>query len=291
MQQRSRQIAPALAAFLLLLAGCATPQVYRQISATPRVLGPLSLFEHANGSGAVSIRVIDKRSRRVQSFSDAQADFNGVLFRLSNGTKLKGGFRLLSVSSTGSVFTGIFQGIPSDVASNYFLSVGLFKGVASASWPQDPGYQDVARKVGEGGSGNFSVAPGSTTVVTVTINAVGNLTFDSQNTVIDQVNPIFQQGDNTVTVDTQVNKLKDPDIDTLNLYVLDASGSSTYSTVTATGTAIPVSSFTASMSFPIPGSVGNYMVCVEGASGSYVQSRRYRTFAVEQAASISVNLN
>lgn len=290
MQHPFRQMIPALAATLVLLAGCATPNVLRQVSSTPRALGPISLFEHANGTGAVSIRIIDKRARSIQSFADA-AGFDSAYFRLSNATKLKGGFRLLSVGATESVFTGLFQGIPSDVASNYFLSVGLFKGVASASWPQDPGYQDVSRKVGEGGSPNFSVAPGSTTVVTVTINAVGNLSFDSQNTVIDQITPIFQQGDNTVTVDTQVNKVKDPDIDTLNLYVLDASGSSTYSVVTATGDTIPVSTLTASMSFPIPGSVGNYLVCVEGASGSYVQSRRYRTFAVEQAASISVNLN
>lgn len=286
----TRHLLPALCALALVgLSGCTTPAVLSRVAVPSRPSADLTFFEQGDARGAVTIRIIDRRPRAVQGFAEADPTFNGVLFRLSNASKLKAP-QILAVPANGNVYAAAFTGIPSDAASNYFLTVGLFRNVTNAASPSDPGYADVSNKAGEGGSVGFSVAPGTTTTVTVTINAVGQLSLDSQSKVIDAVSPVFVQGEAGAFVDTHINQGNTPQADALQVHVLDVTGTSTFSTTVVPRGSWPVSG-SSTVSFPVPAGFGNYQLLVEAATGSAILSRRFALFSVEQPATISVSLN
>lgn len=278
----------------VVLLGCVSPVLTDPASGMrpvepKRQLGEFTFFEHPSGSGAVSIRVVDERPRRIQDLADADPSYNGVLFRLSNPNRLKSN-RVLALPANGSDYAAVFTNVPSDSGTNYFLTVGLYRNIQSPGLATDPGYANPSNKAGEGGSERFLVTPGQTTTVTVRINAVGNLVLDSMSTLIDPANPVLLAGEPTAWINTNVNALKSPLAQVLNMYVLDNAGTATISTRTLAKETWPASPLTATLSLPVPGQSGNYRLCLEEASGSEVLSRRYKLFSVEAPATISVSL-
>lgn len=266
----------------MALAGCTAPQ------GEPKTSNELSFFERAEGRGAVTVRLVDEaETRRTQDVADADA-FNGALVQLSNPTKLRQPYTIATAASTGS-FQVAFKNVPSDAGNNYSLRVSLFRNVTQPASLTDPGYVDLANKVGEGISAGFSVAPGSNTTATVKINAVGSGDFYSGQQILNQNAPVFSPAA-TAQVDTRINAIKAPLATLLNLYVMDAARVSTFSTVTVPKGDWPANPLTASVSFTVPLATGNYAVCIDAASGSQLLSRRYRGFGVGTTATASAGV-
>lgn len=88
MQRNWRSKLAALAGFLLLIAGCATPVLQTDRPGTAR-LGSVSLFPNPNGLASISMRVIDQRQGYgTQAFHDVEA-FDKVRISLTSTRVLK----------------------------------------------------------------------------------------------------------------------------------------------------------------------------------------------------------
>lgn len=280
-------LVPGLSALaLLLMAGCTAPQLTHRLFDAPKATGPMNLFGQAGGTGALSIRIIDQRPRRVQSFADADA-FNGVFFRLSNTFKLKAALEVASGSLGPSpTYSAVFPSIPADPGAHYTLSVGLFRNITTPTSAADAGYLDVLNKVGEGASNSISINPGENKSVTIVVNAVGDFLVDSPTINVNSASPVLMSGESPI-VDTKVNQANNPGADTVNVYLTDLSDVLIpASSVSVGNLASPSTVVVNSMALPYVSSTGTYRLVVEAASGSYVLSRRTRDVQIDATASI-----
>lgn len=290
MRQTIAKLAPGLSATtLLLLVGCTAPQLSHRLLDAPRTTGPITMFSQAGGTGAIAIRIVDQRPRKVQSFADADS-FNGVFFRLSNSVKLKSSMEVATGSQGAGnpTYSAVFPAIPADSGSNYSLSVGLFRNISSPSVSTDPGYADLYNKVGEGASNSISISPGENKTITITINAVGDFTIDSSTIHINHASPVLMSGD-TAIVDTLVNTTNNPGVDQVNVFLTDlADAVVPGASISASNIASP-STVVPTFTLPYVASTQNYKLVVEAfntSSGSYLLSRRVRNVSIEATASI-----
>ncbi len=279
-----------LATSILVTAGCATTLAGGALWPSDHRAdrGPIGYFPEANGTSSLTIKIVDQRSRLgIQSIDHADT-YNGVLFKLANSAKLKAP-QLAAVSSQGGAYNMVFSSLPSDSAANYSLVAGLYRNVGTPADSADSAYSDLDAKVGEGASENFSLNPGENKSVTITINAVGQLSFDSTTYVLDSVMPTFLSGDTTITMTSQdLRGDKNPMGAELKAYFVDAASQ----TVAVATASIPPSSDAAiTLNVPtVTGTAGsNYWVFAELATGSTVLSRRSRVVTVEPTASINVD--
>lgn len=292
MRQTIAPLAPGLSAIAaVLLVGCTAPQVTHRLLDAPRPSGQLNLFGQAGGVGALSIRVVDQRPRKTQSFVDADT-FNGVFFRLSNTFKLKTSLQVATASQGvgNPTYSAMFPAIPADSGGHYTLSVGLFRGITTPTDPNDGGYTDFRNKVGEGASGSITINPGQSKNVTIIINAVGDFFVDSPTLVVDSANPVLMSGGQAF-VDTKVNTANNPDTDLVNVYLTTAGdvlvpGAS----VSFANVASPSTVVATSVPLPFVASTDPFKLVVENsrmASGDrIVLSRRTRDVQIEATASI-----
>ncbi|HEY9855801.1 MAG TPA: hypothetical protein V6D05_08710 [Stenomitos sp.] len=287
-------LVPGLSALaLLLLAGCTAPQLTHRLLDAPKLGGQINLFGQAGGTGALSIRIVDQRPRKVQSFADADA-FNAVFFRLSNSVKLKTSLQVATGSQgAGSpTYTAVFPAIPADPSPNYTLSVGLFRNISPGGLanPNDPSYSNLLNKVGEGASTSISVNPGESKNITITINAVGDFQIDSPTININPASPVLMSGDLAI-VDTRVNQSNNPGTDRVSVYLTDLGdalvpgASASFNNLASPSTVV-----CGGLPLPYTPSTSNYKLVVENsrntASGSYLLSRRSRLVTIEATASI-----
>lgn len=292
MRQTIAPLAPGLSAIaLLMLAGCTAPQVTQRLLEAPRPSGQLNLFGQAGGVGALSIRIVDQRPRKTQSFADADA-FNGVFFRLSNTVKLKSSLQVATGSQPvgNPTYSALFPSIPADPGGNYTLTVGLFRNIASPSVATDGGYSDILNKVGEGASTSIVINPGENKNIAIIINAVGDFTIDSPTININPATPFLMSGDQAI-VDTKVNLTNNPGTDRVSVFLTDLSdtlvpgASVSVNNIAGTGSVV-----VNGLPLPYVATTGAFKLVVENArnsaSGSYVLSRRSRNVTIEATASI-----
>lgn len=298
MRQKLAPLAPGLSAlFLLLLAGCTAPQLTHRLLDAPKTSGPLNLFGQAGGTGALSIRIVDQRPRKVQSFADAEA-FSAVFFRLSNSVKLKASIETATDShGAGSpTYTAVFPSIPADPGGNYTLSVGLFRNIATPSATTDPAFGNVLNKVGEGASTSIAINPGEVKNITLVINAVGDFFVDAPILKVNSASPILMSGGQAI-VDTRVNTTNNPGTDRVSVYLTNlADALVPGSSASFNNIASPSTVVCGSLPLPVVSSTTAYKLVVENsrntASGDVVLSRRTRAVTIEATASIgSVTLN
>lgn len=275
----------SLLAFTLSLAGCAGLQT-TEIPLSQGANGaPVNFFESEQGS--VTIRIVDQRPYAVQYLGDADSAYNALLFRLTNTSKLKAPM-LKSVAKSGSTYNLVFDKLPSDSQARYSLVVGLFRNVSTVTDSQDAAFSVLDNKVGEGKSANFTLAPGESKSLTIVINAVGQLYFDSATYVIDSTMPTFLSAASGIVMSANgVTKTRNPEADVLRAYFVNAQGQ----TVSESTASIPLhSSATVSLEVPsVTTAAENYTVFAELASGSTVLSRRSREVTVEPPASVGVD--
>jgi hypothetical protein len=307
MLQKARELTPGLlACSLLLLAGCATPEVASQLAKGGQGWGKLSLFGRRDGLANLSITVIDNRPRsfRTQSFTDAGATdsyaaYNGILFKLTNSVKLRGA-KYVALAASGSVYNAAFTGLPSDSnANDYNLVVGLYRNVTTPTATTDAAYvnSDLTYKVGEGYT-SFPLTAGTTYAATVTINAVGQINLDSGTTFVNSFAlPTFEAGDTTATCAFKLNLADDPTVTNAAAWVAAASNSVPISgtRLAIASTSLPAGTGASYNSTSLPGfnglTAGTYYFVVEASSSTGLVSRRFRLFQVENSATLSVNLN
>lgn len=290
-------LAPGLTALtLLLLAGCTAPQLTHRLLDAPKATGPVNMFAKAGGAGALSIRIIDERSRKVQSFADADS-FNGVFFKLSNSVKLKTSLSVArgSQGAGSPTYSAVFPAIPADPGANYTLSVGLFRNIASPSETVDSGYNLLANKVGEGASNSISINPGENKSITIKINAVGDFIIDSPVININHATPVLLSGDSAI-VNTLVNSANNPGTDKVSVYLTDLSDTLVSGATISVNNIASPSTVQPTITLPYVASTQNYRLVVENsqntASGSYLLSRRTRNVTIEATASIgTITLN
>lgn len=162
MNVKSRIRAVALVTSLLTLAGCAAvlPTVTPKSEEGTRI----SLFPNRNGMAGIAVRVIDQRKGfRTQAFSDVD-DFDTVRIAVSSVKKLKE-MRVDTLEGdreTKTYSSDKLKALPP--SDDYRLVVSLRSG-------------DTI--VGQGAATNIVLTPGQLTPVTVYINAVGGMYFDS----------------------------------------------------------------------------------------------------------------
>lgn len=276
----------SLAASVVMLApGCMAPQPTQIPTAAPKH-GAITFFDQANGMAALDIRLVDNR-RSIQAFADADT-FNGVLFEVRNSTKLKAPRRAAVGAAAGSYGT-VFTNLPSDPATNYTLTAGLFRSVTTPTSTSDPAYASLNHKVGEGGSLAFSLEPGERKTITLVINAVGAIDLDSSDTVIDSAVPTFLANDATAVGLTQLSAETNPDATELKYYVVGLDEATA-----STGTLLPADweeSGETELGFTAPGTAGNYKLVVDMLAGTNVVSRRSRLFTVELPATVDVEFD
>lgn len=291
MRHKIAPLVPGLSALtLLLLAGCTAPQLTHRLLDAPKTSGPLTLFGQSGGSGALSIRIVDQRPRKVQSFADADV-FNGVFFRLSNSVKLKANLETATGSQGAGnpTYTAVFPAIPADTGGNYALSVGLFRSIATPSDKTDPGYFNALNKVGEGASTSIVINPGESKSLSIVINAVGDFLVDSPTILVNSASPVLMSGDQAI-VDTKVNYANNPGTNLVNVFLTDlADVPIPGSSASFNNLASPSTVVCGGLPLPYVPSTSNYKLVVENlntASGSYLLSRRSRVVTIEATASI-----
>jgi hypothetical protein len=158
---RLRTLAILSGAFLLA-AGCVSPVLNASRQGPPTV-GKVSLYPNRDGLGSIAMRVIDERNGYgTQAVQDAD-DWSEVRVLLSSPTALKADkFDVVAGSNAQLTYSSqALQELPP--ANDYRLLVALASGSAI---------------LGQGATESVAVAPGTTTPVTIYINAVGNVSFD-----------------------------------------------------------------------------------------------------------------
>lgn len=163
MQRKWRSTLITIAGTLLLVAGCANPALQSDRPGTS-TLGGVSLFPNPSGLAAISMRVIDQRQGYgAQAFRDVEV-FDRVRISLTSARVLKtprtdefdGHVEQASYSSP-----ALKNLPPSD---DYRLMVALL---------------DHGKIVGQGAVHRIALDPGQIRPVTVYINALGEISFAS----------------------------------------------------------------------------------------------------------------
>ena len=153
----------ALAGTVLMIAGCTNPALQSERPGTVRP-GSVSLFPNPSGLGSLSMRVIDERkSYGVQAVADVEV-FDRVRISLSSSrvliaprtTELPGHVEQWEYHSP------ILTNLPP--SNDYRLMVALI---------------DNGKVVGQGAVHQIAVEPGVNRPVTVYINAMGEISFSS----------------------------------------------------------------------------------------------------------------
>lgn len=285
---QNRLLTTALLALSLSVAGCAGIQTTEAPVAPGAQDNAIGFFESERAS--LTIHVVDERPYATQAISNAD-DFNGVVFRLTNSAKLKSPM-VKAVAKAGNTYTLLFTNLPSDSEARYALTVGAYRNVEAPTDASDAAYSLLDNKVAEGFSANFSLAPGDTKSLTITMNTVGALSFASTDFWIDATTPTFLSGaSDIVMTSTRVNQAANPDAGELQTYFKDASGSVVPNT--AATASIPASGHaTVTLKVPtVTGSAKNFSVVTDLATGSNtVLSRRTRVVTVEPGASLNLNI-
>ena len=297
MSQRSQRLRGNLSVLsLLLLGGCIHPAGVSVPSVSPSSVGAVTLFDHPDGEGSLAIRILDRRPLKTQSLSQA-TDFDGVYFSLSDPAELKQTEIAASGKSADNTYSAIFTNLPSDTSGGYTLTVGLFRNVTNPSLAIDPAYSTLDDKVGEGASSSIAIAPGSSVLVNIVINAVGNFSLDHPLYWINPTTPTYESGDpDGGIIDTGVNHTADPGIASMSVYALDSASQSANLPVSIPYASIPATPSTATTSFGIPvlpagQTSAFYSLVVEAFdSNNQLLSRRSRIFTVEEPGTIGANL-
>jgi len=261
---------------VMLTAGCMASQTSPVPTTAPRG-GALNFFEQGQGTGTISIRLIDNR-RSTQAFADA-ADFSAVRFELRNTSKLKAP-RIKGVSANAGTYSTVFTDLPSDTQARYVLTAGLFSGVLTPGDPAEPGYSNLDQKVGEGSSAAFTLTAGESKTITLVINAVGEIRFGSDSATINNSNPAFTAGDATAKGLITLSAAKNPEATALRYSIVGADNV-TKSTATIAKGAWLAPPFNTSLPFTAPSTAGTYRLVAEMLNGTQVLSRRTRNFSVE----------
>lgn len=282
-----------LASSLAVSAGCALPHLTPQATGKAGYRGPVGLFATIDGSARVSIRVIDDRPKRaVQDLADAD-DYDAVLFKLTNSSKLKNTLTS-AVKPTNGVYQAAFEKLPSDTGTNYVLTAGLFRDVVGENDETvdktSTAFSEVDNKVGEGASTAFSLAPGESKQITIHINAVGDLSFESSFSVLDEATPVFRSGDDSITLDTEIVASENPEATGFAIHIVDMNGATASSEVVARANWPATDSATVSLDVPTleSGTSSAYKIIVDLLKNSTVLSRRQRIVTVEANASVGV---
>lgn len=255
--------------------------------------GQVGLFSTIDGTARVSIRVVDDRPKRsVQDLADADG-YDAVLFKLTNSTKLKQTLTTSAQPQDG-VYEAAFEKLPSDSTANYTLTAGLFRDMSDDKDQvvdkNDPLFSDVDHKVGEGASAAFSLNPGESKQITIHINAVGAMTFESSFSVLDSATPVFRSDDDSITLDTEIVKSENPEATSFAVHVVDMNGATASSEVFQRDDWPATDSATVSLDVPAleSGTSSAYKIIVDLLKDSTVLSRRQRLVTVEANASVGV---
>lgn len=226
--------------------------------------------------GTLSVRLVDVR-RGVQAIADA-GSFNAVRFELRNPNKLVKPL-VKGVSASGTTYEEVFTNLPSDPQDGYTLSVSLFNEVTSPADLADPGYANPDHLVGTGLSQPFSLQPGVNTTITVTINAVGELTFSSAVSTVDPSAPTLKPRDKTAKVLLGIDEHLNPDATELRYAVVNAAGAteSVKTLERANWAALPTQT---ELPFTAPTATGSYRFVVDMLNGDELLSRRASAFDV-----------
>lgn len=163
--QPPRRALATLAAATLTLVGCTAPAAgpaQQAMTATPKV----KLFTNSTGLGSLTMRVVDMRQGYgTQAIVDADP-WDQLELRINSG-RLKAprvdNIARGAVPANNSVNSGILSNLPP--ASDYSLLVSLF---ATGS-----------ALVGQGASDSINVQAGTDATVSIYINSVGQISFDS----------------------------------------------------------------------------------------------------------------
>jgi len=285
---QSRLLTTAFLALSLSVAGCAGIQTTEAPIAKDAQDGAIGYFESERAS--LTIHVIDERPYATQSIHFAD-DFNGLLFRLTNEAKLKTPM-LKAVAKDGNTYSLAFTNLPSDAQARYALTVGAYRNVTTPTDASDSAFTLLDNKVAEGFSANFSLEPGANKSLTITMNAVGDVSFTSNQFWIDSTTPFFLSGATDIVLSSlRVNSPANPEAEELRAYFKDASGNLVADT-TATASIPAIGNATVSLKVPtVSGASQNFSLVTDLATGSdTVLSRRTRTVTVEPAASINLDI-
>lgn len=234
---------------------------------------PVNLFQARAGAARVAIRLVDHRPRAIQDLADA-ANYEGVLFQLSNTARLVSTVSKALARSADGTYEVVFDSLPADTAANYTLTVGLYGRVENPASSMDPGYSNAANRVGEG-SATFSLKAGEARTVTIHVNAVGALALSSGGQAVDPAT--LTAGRSGITLDTNVSASRNPEADALKIYVVDAEGA-TQSTTRIPRVEWPAQGpVTSPFVVPTPPTGGPgaaYSIVVDLLKGTRVLSRR-----------------
>jgi hypothetical protein len=273
---RPHRVSWALALTAILgTVGCEAPRLNLPPNASGS--GKVSFFDSESTRASVSIRLIDKR-QTTQALSDADA-YNGVLFEIRNDSRFKSSQRVAKASSLGS-YEVVFDDLPSDSTARYTVTAGFFRGVSAPTSLSDPAYANLDRKVAEGTSDGFSLAPGEQKTLTIVINAVGTLSFTSTSTTVDPAAPSFTPGDTTAAGLLALSPAKNPLATGVTYAVKQTNG-----TTVSTGS-VPVAQWATwptqtRLPFTAPTTEATYSFVVDMVNGVTVLSRRSRDFVVK----------
>ncbi|MNK83927.1 hypothetical protein D3C87_1037640 [compost metagenome] len=197
----------------------------------------------------------------------------------------------MGVSATGGTYGTVFTNLPSDTQERYTLTAGLFSGIFTPGELADSGYSNLDQKVGEGVSAAFSIAPGENKTITLVINAVGEMTFASTATTIDNANPTFTAGDTTAKGQIALSAAMNPSATALKYYVLNAANATqSVATLTSSEWASPPAK--TSLPFTAPSTAGTYRLVADLVKGDEILSRRIRPFTVAaQTAELTMRIH
>lgn len=282
----SRNRLPAGLAVLALV-GCST-----STPPAPNPFADFALFTNQDGNASLNVSVVDNRLQ-TQSYTDVTGA-DRVLFVLKSTTgKSLVADKIATASLTAgptyaSQFTGLRPG------SDYQLTASLYKYSDNPVEPTNANkatFQPFIR--GEGVSGLLTLAAGEAKSVTIPINSIGTISFDSSQNSNYVSDFTVVEGD-ALVVDTGLTTTNSPQVARVTVTYKDAAGTTRGSVVenlaiTASSTKLTwtVPSY---IVLPATSETGTLVVTAYNAGGNQV-AQKSRSVTVVKGASISPTIN
>ncbi|MNR81303.1 hypothetical protein D3C72_120430 [compost metagenome] len=270
----------------MLFSGCMAPLGPRGSLAGPE-LGPIGFFDVERGAGAIAVRLVDPRLT-TQALDAADPAYNAVRFELQNSAKLKDAKVIGVEKQLGGTYAAVFTGLPSDAQARYTLRASLYKEIATPTNLLDAGYANLDNKVGEGTSAPFSLTPGESKAVTLTINALGPITLTSSLPGFMDVS-IFELGDTSAGFSTSLVAASNPGATHVTYAFYPFPISSGVPIGPLTTVVAGAWTGTSNHSFSLPPTLGIYNFVMEMYAGGTLLSRRIRqVFVAEPRPRVTV---
>ncbi|MBO9539852.1 hypothetical protein J7643_04570 [bacterium] len=280
--QSPRHVLAALAAATLTLVGCIAPASVPEQRDAATSVPKVKLFTNSTGLGSLTMRVVDQR-RAYGTQAVADADPWDQLFLRVNSARLKGARMdtvLRNVIPANNVFTSpVLTGLPP--AADYQLLVSLATGSSI---------------VGQGASSSIRLDAGKDATVSIYINTVGQIWFDSPtyvataSTATESIGFPMLMAEQPIDVLTSI--LPASPFKAFYTEFRDQAGTLLNATtsVTVTGAGSPSQTVTVpALSAGDPDAIRDVTI-VGLDDANKVVSRRTRKVLVQRGAGISVNL-